>query len=123
MSTLRNLREYKRYSIDNNTLFQRFILPRGMQACIFRLVYFTGNSREKKVTFISSLTNHLQANYGFRIKNKLHILDENPKISLLQKSTIMTDRPHSFEVHQVTGASLKDYEAPAARLVHFLERV
>lgn len=92
-------------------MFQRFILPKGFQATILRLVYHTGNSRENK------------ANYAFRIKNNLGLFDKNPKITQLHKCTLNSDKPYSFFVNELKGNSLKEYEITASRVVQYLERV
>jgi len=108
--TLNSLKENRLYNAENNSMFQRFILPKGFQATILRLVYHTGNSRENK------------ANYAFRIKNNLGLFDKNPKITQLHKCTLNSDKPYSFFVNELKGNSLKEYELTASRVVHYLER-
>ena len=49
--------------------------------------------------------------------------DIDPKISLLHKSTLNSDQPYSFYVHELKGNSLREYEQTADKVVQFLERV
>ncbi len=49
IDTVTSIKDNRHKAIENNVVVQRFILPKGFQANILRLVYHTGNSRENKV--------------------------------------------------------------------------
>mmetsp|Transcript_23354 Transcript_23354/g.20274 ORF Transcript_23354/g.20274 Transcript_23354/m.20274 type:complete len:107 (+) Transcript_23354:594-914(+) len=104
------LKDNRKYNIDMNTLIQRYIFPKGFVATVFRFCYFTKNSKDKKASF------------GYRIKNHVSIFDTSTKISLINKTTINTEKNNSFDINLVTGDGLKQYIDPSKRLVYFLER-
>lgn len=107
--TWRMLLEHRRYNIDNNQMFQRYIFPKGHQANILRLVFHTKNNRGG------------QGNYAYRIKNKLKLFDQ--KVNLLERTTICRDKPKNIEFNLVRGIGLREYEALADNVVAYLEKV
>lgn len=57
------------------------------------------------------------------MKNILGIADQDQKKTLIHKSTLNSDKPHSFLVNELKGNSLKEYELMSNQVVHYLERV
>ena len=107
--TWRMLNEHKRYNIENNQMFQRYVFPKANQANLMRLVFHTKNYRGGK------------GNYAYRIKNNLSVFDQ--KGNLLEKTTICRDKPKNIDYHLVRGIGLREYESLAENVVAYLEKV
>lgn len=97
--------------MDNNKLEQRYVISKALKASITRLAYFSRNSKSSK------------ANYAFRITNNLDIFDPNPKISLVNKACLNSDKVNSFEVNLIKGDCLKEFEEMSKNIVMYLEKV
>lgn len=66
---------------------------------------------------------YYKANYGYRITNKISIFSPSQSLSLLSKAMINSEKADSFEIMEVKGLSLKQFEIFAERVVTFLEKV
>ena len=101
-------------SFDDNSILQEFIYPRGPNACITRLFYFTKHNKEMK------------ANFGYKIRNKYQLHDDKAdRVGIDQLAVVnKTDDPKigAFTVNHLAGVSLVEYEAYAEELVSYLER-
>ena len=110
---------------ETNKLEQRYIISRPLQASVFRLCFFTRNSNlsegndEKSKVKQSSF----RANFGYRITNNVTILSRDPKLGMVSKAMINSEKFDSFEIMEVKGLSLKPFEIYAERVVTFLEKV
>ncbi|KAL4506485.1 hypothetical protein ABPG72_000056 [Tetrahymena utriculariae] len=106
----KTLNEKRQTDASNSSVEQRFIFSRPMKATLIRLVYNTRNSKDTV------------ANYAFRIQSYNEIFDPDLKKNINLKACINQEKKNSFDVQNVKGNGLKEYERQAESLVRFLEK-
>jgi len=111
--------------IENNKIEQRYIISRALKASVFRLCFYTKNANitegmDEKAKIKKS---YYKANFGYRITNNINIFSPEPKLAMISKAMINSEKFDSFEIIEVKGLSLKPFEIYAERVVTFLEKV
>ena len=100
--------------LDDNSILQEYVYPRGPKACVTRVVYHTKHSSEMK------------ANFGFKLRSKFYLDQISERLGIEDIATVNKgeeSKVNSFTVNKLSGVSLIEYEHYSNELVAFLERV
>jgi len=79
-----------------------------------------------RLIFHTKHNKQLEANYAFKLRNKLTLVYEGKdqdKKSIRERTTVDKGKDGSFTKNKITGPGLFSLESAATKLVDFLERV